>query len=663
MYNFSSSLPLKIAPLSATGPSVPPASAPPSPTARPGPSAAEPTIDVAAMPRVLRRITALALETPGRLALALACALGSVVASLVTPRLVGSAVDQAHGLLAAGAAEAGAARAALLRIALLLVAASSLRGLMTMGFSFQAEYVSQKVGYRLRLMFFEQLQRLSFSYHDRIHSGDLITRGMLDIEGARGFVEQGLMRGAMLVMLAGVAIVLMLRTDPVIGAIALSFIPFSIWRSIRLGYWLRLSWMRLQGLMSVLTRTMEENLQGVRVVRAFAAKPFEMVKFDRAGRAALALSNRRIVLRVGSVRTQTLAFYAAMGAVLWFGGHRVLAGQMSVGKLTAFVAYMALLQAPIRQATMVVNSAARATSSGSRLFEVLDLAPEVRDAPDARPLALTRGVLRFEDVSFRYPGQDPGAPPALDHVSFEVGPGRVLGVVGPPGAGKSTLAHLVPRFYDATGGRVTIDGQDVRQVTLASLRQAVGVVQQDVFLFDASVSNNVAYAEPYAEDERIVGAATTAQIHDYVAGLPLAYETRIGERGVALSGGQRQRMSIARGLTPGPGVMVFDDSMAAIDAATEARLRAALGEVLGDKAVVIVAHRLSSLMHADEILVLDEGRVVERGTHAELVALGGEYAALHRLQTRPAEAGSAADPRAARRPGPPARPASLRSPA
>lgn len=577
----------------------------------------------------------MAQASPWRLSLALACALGSTLFSLATPRLLGSAVDQAHALLMLGAAHAAPARAALLRIAVLLIFVSSLRGILTMVFGYQAEYVSQQVGYRMRLQFFEQLQRLSFGYHDEVHSGDLITRGMLDIEGARGFVEQGLMRGVQLLMLAAASIYLLLRTDVVIGCLALSFIPFSIWRSIRLGYWLRISWMQLQTLMSVLTRTMEENLQGVRVVRAFAAKSFEMAKFDRAGEAALRLSNRRIVLRVGSVRTQTLAFYAAMGAVLWFGGHRVLAGQLSVGKLTAFIAYMTLLQTPIRQATMVVNSAARATSSGGRLFEVLDLVPKVLDEPGAKPLALTEGVVRFEDVSFAY-----GDEPALSNIGFEVGPGRTLGIVGPPGSGKSTIAHLIPRFYDVSAGCITIDGQDIRGITLASLREAVGVVQQDVFLFDSSVTNNVSYADPYVEDHRVIQATTAAQIHDYIAGLPEAYETRIGERGVALSGGQRQRMSIARGVTPDPRVMVFDDSTAAVDAATEQRVRAALSERTKTKATIIIAHRLSSLMHADEIIVLDAGRIVERGTHAELLALEGPYAMLHALQVRPNEAGA-----------------------
>jgi ATP-binding cassette subfamily B protein len=230
-----------------------------------------------------------------------------------------------------------------------------------------------------------------------------------------------------------------------------------------------------------------------------------------------------------------------------------------------------------------------------------------------------------------------------------VAAGKTLGIVGPPGSGKSTIAHLIPRFYDVTGGRVTIGGQDVREVTVSSLRQYVGLVQQEAFLFDATVTNNVAYADPWAEEERIVGAARTAQIHDYVAALPAAYETRVGERGVALSGGQRQRMSIARGVVPGPGVMIFDDSTAAIDAVTEKRVRDALGRATKGKATIIIAHRLSSLMHADEIIVLEEGRIVERGAHAELLALGGEYADLYALQTRAEQGLSIADARMRRK--------------
>ena len=248
---------------------------------------------------------------------------------------------------------------------------------------------------------------------------------------------------------------------------------------------------------------------------------------------------------------------------------------------------------------------------------------------------MTKGVLRFENVDFAYDA-GPAAKNVLSRISFEVGPGKTLGIVGPPGSGKSTIAHLIPRFYDVTGGRVTIDGQDVRGVTLDSLRGAVGIIQQDTFLFASSIAENVAYADPWAEEPRIIGATETAQIHDYIAALPEAYDTSIGERGVSLSGGQRQRLSIARGIISEPAIIVFDDSTAAIDAATEHQVRHALRSATQNKATIIIAHRLSSLRDADEIIVLDSGRIVERGSHNELMALGGHYRALHDLQLKSA---------------------------
>jgi ATP-binding cassette subfamily B protein len=437
----------------------------------------------------------------------------------------------------------------------------------------------------------------------------------------------------------------MVAADPAMAAIGLAFTPIAAVALARMGFLLRVTWLQVQRLMGVLTLTMEENLQGIRVVRAFAAKAYEMARFDTAADAALKLSYRRILLRFRAVSVMTVSFYASMAALLWVGGHKVAAGAMSPGRLTEFLTYMTLLQSPIRQIAMIFAAAARATSSGGRLFEILDLEPAVVDAPGARDLVVTEGLLRFENVSFAY-GEGKSV---LRGVSFEVPPGRTLGVVGPPGAGKSTVANLIPRFYDADAGRITIDGQDVREVTLASLRRAVGLVQQEAFLFDATVTNNIAYADPWAETARIEGAARTAQIHDYVASLPAAYETRVGERGVALSGGQRQRMSIARGVTPGPGVIIFDDSTAAIDAVTERRVREALAQATAAKTTVIIAHRLSSLMHADEIIVLEEGAIVERGTHAELIALGGEYADLYALQTRAEQGLSIAEARLERR--------------
>ena len=266
------------------------------------------------------------------------------------------------------------------------------------------------------------------------------------------------------------------------------------------------------------------------------------------------------------------------------------------------------------------------------MFEILDVPSEIIDAPDAKELKPTHGVLKFEDVGFKY---DESGPQILEHISFEVQPGKTLGIVGPPGSGKTTIANLIPRFYEVSSGKITIDGVDIRTVTLESLRSYTGLVQQEAFLFDTTVTNNIAYADPWADEPRLVAAATTAQIHDYLKNLAAGYETRVGERGVSLSGGQRQRMSIARGIVPGPGIMIFDDSTAAIDAVTERRVREALSEATKQKATIIIAHRLSSLMHADEIIVLNEnGQITERGTHAQLLAAGGRYAELYELQSK-----------------------------
>ncbi|HVI32313.1 ABC transporter ATP-binding protein [Phenylobacterium sp.] len=589
------------------------------------------TVDVTAMPSVLARIAGLAMRYPGRVALTVLASLGAAVASLTLPRLFGRSVDQAQALLADGAAHADAARSALVVSAGLVIAATVARGLLTMWSGYLGEYLSQKVANDLRLQFFQHLQKLSFGFHDRIHSGDLVTRGMLDLEGARAFINGAMTPALSLVLLVGFAAAMMVSLDPVLALVGLSFVPVAGYALARMGFLLRVTWLRVQELMGQLTLTMEENLQGIRVVRAFAGRDFELAKFDRGSRAVIVFQDKRITLRFTAIAWMNVSFHISLGLLLWLGGRKVLAGHMTVGRLTEFLTYMTLLQAPIRQVAMIFNSMARATSSGSRLFEVLDLEPEIADAPGASTLQPGEGVLRFEGVGFRYRAD---GRQVLQDISFEVRPGKTVGIVGPPGSGKSTLANLIPRFYDVTEGRITIDGVDIREVTLASLREYVGLVQQEAFLFDASVGHNVAYADPWAEDARIEAAARTAQIHEHIASLPEGYETRVGERGVALSGGQRQRMSIARGVVPGPGVMIFDDSTAAIDAVTERKVRDGLARATKTKATVIIAHRLSSLMHADEILVLDEGRIVERGSHDALVARGGTYAELYELQSR-----------------------------
>ena len=588
--------------------------------------------------KILRRVLAMALRYRQGMAIALATTIVAAVFQLLIPQFLGQAVDSAQGLLGDG--DQAVARAALWQTALLLLGASILRGLFTMWHNYQGEAVGQRIAYDLRMAYYAQLQRLSFGFHDQTHTGELITRGMLDIEGIRMVINAGIMRLVLIAFLLGIGAVLLLRQDVLLGLIALSFVPFAAWRSIVARLRLRASWLALQEKMGVLTRVMEENLDGIRVVRAFSAQPHELAKFDQVSNETLKLADRRIDIRVRNTAAMTYAFFIAMGLLLWVGGQKVLAGEISVGMLAEYLAFMAILQMPVRQLGMTVNAFARASMSGGRLFEVLDREPEIRDAPGARDLEVSGAVLKFEHVSFAYEGAYEGSAqqkdPALvtlHDISFEVRAGRTLGIVGPPGSGKSTIAHLIPRYYDVAAGRITIDGQDVRDVTLASLRRAVSLVQQDTFLFTASIENNVAYGDPWAERERIAQSSEVARLHDYIAGLPRGYETLVGERGVSLSGGQRQRLSIARSILVEAPILVFDDSTAAVDAATEQGIREALRSQSAGRATIIIAHRLGSLMDADEIVFLDEGRIVERGSHDELLAMGGRYASLYRLQS------------------------------
>ncbi|WP_127755145.1 ABC transporter ATP-binding protein [Devosia sp. 1566] len=580
---------------------------------------------------VLWRITKLTLRHPWQVTIAIGSTVIAAGLQLTIPRLLGRAVDEAQGILVAG----DAGERALWTTALLLLAVSVARGLFTLAQNYFSESVGHTIGYELRLAFYEKVQRLSFSFHDRIHTGDLITIGLLDLDGVRMFFSTGLVRMVLLSVLIGLGAYLLISTDPLLGVLSLSFVPFVAWRSSVAQLTLRKTWLMLQDKLSAVTRVMEENLGGIRVVRAFSGQKFELAKFDRASAEALELAYTRVGIRVRNTSAMTFSFFAAMGLVLWFGGNKVIDGTMTVGTLASFLTFMTILQMPVRQLGMMVNSFARAATCGGRLFDFLDQPLEIDDKPAAKPLKLGEGVLRFEDVHFTYPG---ALYPTLDGVSFEAKRGQTIGIVGAPGSGKSTLAHLISRFYEVSGGAVTIDGQNVNDVTLASLRRAVAVVQQDSFLFTTTIENNIAYGDPWAKERSIAGAAESAQLHNYIMGLPAQYGTVVGERGVSLSGGQRQRLSIARSLVLKPAVMVFDDSTAAIDAGTEHRIRSAIKRYAQDRVTLIISHRLSSLMHADQILFLDGGKIVERGSHEQLLAQNGRYRALYDLQVKPVDA-------------------------
>ncbi|MCD7061358.1 ABC transporter ATP-binding protein/permease [Pelagibacterium sp. HS1C4-1] len=580
------------------------------------------------------RITRMSLRHPWQVAIAIVSTFIAASLQLLIPQLLGQAVDQTQTVVTGG--EAGAlAENALLMTALMLLGVSVARGIFTLLQNYYAESVGHHIGYELRLACYEKIQRLNFSFHDQVHSGDLITIGLLDLEGVRMFFSTGLIRVFLLSVLIGVGAYLLLSTNLVLGLLALSFVPFVAWRSATAQMKLRLTWRELQERLAVLTRVMDENLGGIRVVRAFAAQAYEMAKFDKWSKYALELAHDRVGIRVRATSLMTFSFFAAMGLVLWIGGGMVIEGEITVGTLATFLTFMTILQMPVRQLGMMVNSFARASTCGTRLFALLDLDIAIKDKPDAKPLTVTEGTLRFDNVGFVYP--ETGDNRVLKNISFEARRGETLAIVGPPGSGKSTIAHLIPRFYDVTEGRITIDGQDIRDVTLASLRHAVAVVQQDAFLFTTTIENNIAYGDPWARENRIERASDSAQLHNYVLGLPHGYRTIVGERGVSLSGGQRQRLSIARTIMLRPDILVFDDSTAAIDAATEQRIRGAMKQYARDRITIIIAHRLSSLMHADQILFVENGEIVERGTHEELLDKGGRYKALYDLQVRPGD--------------------------
>ena len=585
---------------------------------------------------VLYRITAIAFRHRVRMTIAIGSTIVASVFQLCIPQYLGQAVDQAQGLLSgatAGILERAETEDALFTTAILLLVAAVGRGLFTMMQSYQGEAVGQLIAYNLRLDYYRKLQKLSFSWHDRVHSGDLMTRGILDIEGVRRWVDTGFLRMILLTCLIGGGAVILMCNDVGLGLMALSFVPIVALRSSFARIKLRDAWLALQDQMSHLTKVMEENLGGIRVVRAFAAQTHEMARFDESADKALAIATMRVRLFVHSTTQMTFVYFLAMAATLWVGGEEVLNGTVTLGQLTETLTFMLILRMPVRQIGWMINSIARASTCGGRLFNVLDLVPSISDKPDAKPLAITEGAIRFENVDFRYPTW-PKNERTLEGISFEAHPGKMIGIVGPPGAGKTTIANLIGRYYDVSNGRISIDGQDIRNITLVSLRNSVSILQQEPFLFTASLDHNVAYGAPWSSRTDIDYSAQTAQLHNHIRALPDAYDTLVGERGVSLSGGQRQRLSIARAILPKAQILVFDDSTAAVDAATERRIRNALKDFVKERAVIIIAHRLTSLMHADEILFVEDGRIVERGNHDELMAGDTRYRRLYELQAR-----------------------------
>jgi ATP-binding cassette subfamily B protein len=467
----------------------------------------------------------------------------------------------------------------------------------------------------MRSSLYAHLVRLSFGFYDRHQTGQLMSRATVDLQGVRFFLGYGLIFFFQNALTVVSVTVVLFFIQWELALIVLAVTPFLVALAYRYSHIAHPTLRDVQQRLADVATVAEENIVGVHVVKAFAQEPAEQAKFAHRSERVFEQTLRANRQRATYVPLISFVPLSAMGAVLLVGARMVAHGSLSVGSFVSFTLFMNMLVLPLRALGMWIGQSQRATAAGERIFEIIDEPEEIADRPDARQLAPGPGAIRFEHVFFEYlDGR-----PVLHGIDLEIAAGKTIALIGHTGSGKTTLTSLIPRFYDVSSGRVLLDGVDVRGVTLHSLRREIGVISQDPFLFSASVRDNIAFGRgdlPHADVER---AARAAQAHEFIERLPKGYDTVIGERGITLSGGQRQRIAIARALAVDPRVLILDDATASVDATTEAQIRAGLRAAMRDRTTLIIAHRLSTIALADEIVVLDDGRIAARGTHDELV--------------------------------------------
>ena len=548
----------------------------------------------------------------------------ATLVSLFIPQIIADAIDE--GVATRNARVLFWAGGLILGIAVV-------RGIVSFGQRYYGEWLSHRVAYDLRNHFYSSVQNLPFAFHDQAKTGDLMSRATSDITETERFAGIGLMDlAAVLAMMIGI-IVAMLLEHVQLTLIILGPMIILVASAIHFGNLMRPMFKRIQEQMGVLSAVMLESVTGIGVVKAFAREPFEFTKFDRENDKWFDQRYASIKLWAIYWPLFTLILSVAIFLLLWFGGPRAVAGEITVGSLFALISYVLMLNGPVLRVGFLVNMATSAGASASRVFEIIDTRNEIEEAPDALPLTNARGAVHFEGVSFAY--QEGRS--ILQAVSFVAQPGEVIALIGPTGSGKSTIINLIPRFYDATSGAVLVDGQDVRRLQVKSLRSHISTVLQDPFLFNATIAENIAYGQPEAPMDAIIAAAKAAHAHDFIESFTKGYETIVGERGVTLSGGQKQRIAIARALLCDPRILILDDSTSSVDTETEHLIQQALAVLMQGRTTFVIAQRLLTLKSADQILVLDHGRIVQRGRHAELLTQGGLYRQIYDLQLRDQE--------------------------
>ncbi len=543
------------------------------------------------------------------------------ISKLIIPRVVAWAID--NGLTAGNGS-------ALYRAGGIIMVLALISGTVSFLYFYYGHWLSHRVAYDLRNDLYRSVQFLPFSFHDRAKTGDLMSRATSDITETEWFVGIRLAELVSIILTVSGTIIAMLATDVRLALIGLAPIPVLVFATVRFGSIVRPLFKKIQEQLSEVSSTMQESITGIRVVKAFAREPFELKKFD--------LTNENWYEgRVGLITkwANNWPFFTFLVSVCIFllllaGGPMAIRQEVTIGELTALISYVLMLQAPIQGLGFIVNLAATAGSAAGRVFEIMDEQNEIEDRPNALPLSHVTGAVSFQNVTFGYrEGQT-----ILRDVTFEVEPGEKIALVGPTGSGKSTITNLLPRFYEQQTGQILVDGHDIRDVTLNSLRSNIGAVLQDSFLFSSSIADNIAYGRRTATRQDIVEAAKAAQAHDFIMRFPNGYDTMVGERGVTLSGGQKQRVAIARTLLIDPAILILDDATSSVDNETEHLISLALQKLMQGRTTFIIAQRLLTVKNADKILVLDDGAIVERGRHDELLAGNGLYREIYDLQLK-----------------------------
>ena len=519
-------------------------------------------------------------------------------------------------------------------IVLSIIVVFVIRGIAYYGQSYLMNYVGQRVIIDIRKAVFEKLQRLSMSFYDKHKTGTIMSYVTNDVSALQSAMVDNVVEMITETVILVASIVMMIYLDWKLFLVTFATFPVVLFFIDSFGKRIRKSGSRIQEAAADITSVLQEVASSPRVIKSFVREGYEVDRFDKEN-----MNNFRANMKyaqLSSTLTPTIEFVAAVGVsiILWYGGNSVINGSITAGSLVAFLTYAVNISNPIKRLSRVIGNIQKALAAAQRVFDVLDLPEVIKNAPDAKALPKVKGDVRFNDVSFAYNKNEE----VLSHVSFEVKPGEMIAFVGPSGAGKSTVASLLPRFYDAINGSITIDGQDIRKVTLDSLREQVGIVPQETVLFNGSVYDNILYGRLDATREEVEAAAKAANAHDFIMQLPDGYETMLGDRGMNISGGQRQRISIARAILKNPQILILDEATSALDTESERVVQEALDRLMVGRTSFVIAHRLSTIKNADKIMVLEKGQLIEQGNHDELMAMDGLYAHLYKIQYRSKEA-------------------------